>query len=54
MDNFDAELEAIRKILDEVDEQLSVVSKTAEELEIETKLFSIEIEDSFNKWGGHV
>ena len=54
MDSLDEEFRAINKILDEVDERLQVVSKGTEELEIETKLLSIEIEDYFNKWGGHV
>jgi hypothetical protein len=48
------EFEQINKILDEVDESLQVVSKTTEELEIETKLLSIELEDTFKKWGGNV
>lgn len=54
MESLDKEFQAINKILDEVNERLQVVSKDTEELEIETKLLSVEIEDYFNKWGGHV
>lgn len=52
--SFDQEMQAINKILKEVDEKMSVVSKAVEEVEIETKLLSVEIEDAFKKWGGNV
>lgn len=51
--SFDEELEAIRKILDEVDEQLSIVSKTVEAVEIETKLLGVELENTVNEWGNY-
>ena len=54
MDTFDAEFQAINKILNEVDQRMSVVSKTLEEVEIETKLLSVEIDNEFYKWGGNV
>ena len=54
MDGSDAEFIAINKILDEVNDRMSVVSKTLEEVEIETKLLSVEIDNAFDKWGGNV